>query len=222
MANRRFTSQFNYSFEKQPVTLAGAFTQSGSTGTFAVLVSNSITYTAKTMGAAGNDITIALIAGGTAGAEVVTVSAAGAISVQIESGVSTRTQVKTAIDGNTAAALLISVSVSSGGTAATLSAAAHLATGTSTVFTNNCPLVPMTLTQIDTGVFQLALTNSYQSLLGFDVMIQKASAADVKPQLKSNDPTTTKLIIFRIIAVATPTNLATGDVLFIKALLRNE
>lgn len=219
MANRRFTSQFNYSFERQPVCLSGSATQTD-VGAFATLVSNGITYLAQTMGAAGNSITIALVAGGTAGAEVVTVTG-NAISVQIESGVSTRTQVKTALDASAAALALISTSVASGGTAATLSAAAALATGDDSDFTV-VGQYGFTLTQIGTGLFKIALADSYPALLNCSIMLQRASGAvDLVPQMASADPVTTKIITFRLNAGATPTNMANSDVLYIRLELRN-
>lgn len=221
MANRRFTSQFSYSFERQPVSLMGSFTQSGSTGTFATLVNNGITWTAVTMGTGGNSITVALVAGGTAGAEVVSVSG-NAISVQIESTVSTRTQVLTAVQASAAASALVGISVASGGTAATLLAATHLATGTSTAFTTVANGI--TLSQIGTGVFQLNIPDPYAALLSFDVMILSASAADLKPQLKSVSLSSLSggnAIVFRTIAGSTNTNLSSGQGLYIKAILRN-
>lgn len=219
MANRRFTSQFSYSFERQAVRLMGAFSQSD-LGAFAELISNGITYTAQTMGSAGNSITIALVAGGTAGAEVVTVSGS-AISVQIQSGVSTRTQVKTAIDGSAAAAALISVAVSSGGTAATLSAAAPLVGGDDTDFSSNQPLSMISLSQIGVGVYAIDLPDSYAALLGCSIMLQRASAVDLAAQIQSVDVVSAKRIVFRMQAGATPTNMANSDSLLISLELRN-
>lgn len=200
----------------------GAFAQSGSTGTFATLVASGITYTAVTMGTAGNSITIALVAGGTAGSEVVTVTG-NAISVSIQSGTSTRTQVKTAIDASAAAAALIGVSVTSGATAATPVAATSLATGTSTTITSNAPINTMTLTQIGTGVWQIQLADAFPNLISCNIMIQKASAADMAAQIQSVNIAfgTSKRIIFRTQAGATPTNLASGDIMYIDVNLRN-
>jgi hypothetical protein len=217
MANRRFTSQFSYSFERQPVRLMGSFAQTD-LGAFATLVNNGITWTAVTMGSAGNDITVALIAGGTAGAEVVTVSGS-AISVQIESGVSTRTQVLTAVQASAAASALVGISVASGGTAATLMAATHLATGDDTDFTESSSV--MTLSQIGTGVFEITLPDSYAALIGCSIMLQRASAVDLMAQIQSVDVISAKQIIFRMQAGSTPTNLANSDVLYISLELRN-
>lgn len=217
MANRRFTSQFSYSFERQLVKLMGSFEQTD-LGAFASLVNNGITWTAVTMGAAGNDITVALVAGGTAGAEVVSVSGS-AISVQIESGVSTRTQVLTAVQASAAASALVGISVASGGTAATLLSATALAGGDDTDFDESSSV--MTLSQIGTGVFQIDLPDSYAALIGCSIMLQAASAADLAAQIQSVDVVSDQQIIFRMQAGATPTNLANGDVLFISLELRN-
>lgn len=218
MANRRFTSQFNYSFERMPVVLSGNFSQSD-LGAFATLTSNGITYTADVMGAAGNSITIAIVAGGTAGAEVVTVSG-NAISVQIESGVSTRTQVETALNASVAASALISVSVASGGTAASLLSATALATGDDTDFTA-VGGSGFELSQIGTGVYQISLSDSYAALLNCSIMLQRASAVDLIPQIQSVDVVSDQEIVFRMQAGATPTNLANSDVLYIRLELRN-
>lgn len=218
MANRRYVSQFAYSFEKQQVELMGSYLQTD-VGAFATLVSNGITWTAVTMGAAGNSITIAVVAGGTAGAEVVTVSGS-AISVQIESTVSTRTQVLTAVQASAAASALVGISVASGATAASLLSATALASGDDSDFTV-VGGYGMTLSQIGTGVFQLLLQDSYPALLGCDIMILRAAAVDLMSQLKSVDVVTSKKIIFRIQAAATPTNLANDDQLYIKVKLRN-
>lgn len=219
MANRLYTSQFLYNFERQMVKLVGQISQSSSVGAFATLVNNGITWTAVTMGSAGNSITVALVAGGTAGSEVVTVSG-NAISVSIQSGVSTRTQVLTAVQASAAASALVSISVASGATAATAISATALATGADTSFSQDAQK-GFTLTQTGTGIYTLTLANSYAKLLDINIMIQKASATDIKPQIISSDVTSAKTIVFRTIAVATPTNLASGDVLFIGFSLRN-
>jgi len=67
------------------------------TATKALKKIQDLTYTAKTAGLAGNQITIAYTATGTKGSEVVT-QVGNAISVDIESGVSTASDIKTAVD----------------------------------------------------------------------------------------------------------------------------
>lgn len=223
MAQRRWTSQFAYSMERQLVKLMGAFTQSGSTGTFATVVTQGLTLTAVTMGTAGNSITLTITPGATAGSEVVTVSG-NSISVQVQSGVSTVTQVRTALNASPSAAALVTTTGTSASTVSTASAV-PLATGTSTVFTNTTSSgtiqVPMTLSQTGTGIFLITLADNYNVMIGGAIMIQKASATDLKPQIISSDVTTAQTVSFRLIAVATPTNLASGDKLFIELSLRN-
>lgn len=192
--------------------------QSGSPGSFASLVNGGITWTADRMGTEGNAISIAIVAGGTAGAEVVSVSG-NAISVQIQSGVSTRTQVETAVNASVAASALISISVTSGGTAASLLAATNLAGGVDTVFSSNSNSI--SLDQTSAGVYEISIPDAYAALLSAQIMIQKASAADLQPQLASVDVSSAKKISFRLLAGATPTSLASGDVLYIELVLRN-
>lgn len=218
VANRNYY-QFSYSWERMPVSLMGSAAQTD-VGAFATLVNQGITYTAKTMGAAGNNITIALTAGGTAGAEVVTVSG-NAISVSIQSGVSTQTQIKTALDASAPAQLLIGESVASGGTAVNAVAATPLAGGDDSDFTV-VGLQSATLSQIGTGLFRIQLQNAFKALLSASIMIQRASGAvDLVAQLAAVDVSSLQQVDFRMNAAATPTNLANGDVLYIRLDLRN-
>lgn len=217
LANRLFSSQFLYNFERQLVSLQAAITQSGSVGAFATLVTQGITLTAVRMGSAGNSITIAFTGGATAGAEVVSVSNK-AISVQIESGVSSITQVRTAINASAAAAALVAATGTSA-SAVSSASALPLASGADTSFSQIGS--GFSIAQSGTGVYELTLENTYSNLLGIDVMIQKATAADLKPQMISQTVSSSKLVNFRILAVATPTNLASGDVMYITLKLRN-
>ena len=217
MANR-YLRQFMYSAEIMPVNLMGSFTQNGSTGTFATLTDNGITWTAIRMGSAGNDITVALIAGGTAGSEVVTVTDK-AISVQIEDGVSTRTQVETAVNTSPAALALIAISVASGSTAATLLSPTHLATGTDTVFITNAK--NFTMAQIDTGTFEIQLQDKYNQLLYVDCSLQVTSPADLITQFQSESVSSSKTIVVRVQSSASPTDMADTDVMYVDIKLRN-
>jgi len=219
MANRRFSSQFSYSFERQHVNLMGQFAQSGSTGAFAAKVTQGLTITAATMGSAGNSISVAFTAGATAGAEVVSVSGL-AISVQIQSTVSTITQVRTAMNASAACAALVGTAGTSGSAVAAASAL-PLLSGADTVFVQIGGQSAMTLSQIGTGIFKLSLADSYPSLIGLSILAQKASATDLMSQIQSSDVTSAQSIVFRMIAADTPTNLASGDILFISADLRN-
>lgn len=219
MANRRFTSQFNYSMERMPVSMMGRFEQTD-LGAFAALVANGITYTADRMGSAGNSITIALVAGGTAGSEVVTVSDT-AISVSIQSGVSTRTQVKTALDNSVAAAALISVSVSSGATAATLQSATPLAGGDDSDFDSNA--VGFSLVQSGTGLYEIVLPNTYANLLSCQMEVESSSIADKEMQVVSEDVAVSKIIAVRGISISAQalSNLSNGQAIYIRLDLRN-
>lgn len=220
MANRRFTSQFNYSFERMPVSLMGSFAQTD-VGAFATLVSSGVTYTADVMGSAGNSITIALVTGGTAGAEVVTVSGLH-ISVSMEPGVSTQTQIKTALDNSVPAAALIHVSVASGGTAVPALAQTSLASGDDSDF--NDTALSMTLTQVDTGIYQLQLQDKYPVLLSIQLELQRSSGiANLMPQVISEDVDDSRIILIRMISISGQAlaNMANGDVLYVRCDLRN-
>lgn len=217
MANRLYTSQRIYNFERMAVKLMGSLTVTD-VGAFAARVTQGITITANTMGSLGNSITIAFTGGGTAGSEVVTVSTY-AISVQIQSGVSTITQVRAAINASGAAAALVTAVGTSASTVATASALA-LQNGDDTDFTvvgmSGC-----TVTQTGTGIFLITLANPYANLLTFNASILRTAAVDLITQLQSVDTSSTKKIYFRTQAAATPTDLAANDILYIDLTLRN-
>jgi len=230
MANRRYTSQFSYSFERMPVKLMAAFTQTGSTGAFAAKVTQGLTLTAVTMGSYGNSITIAFTPGATAGAEVVSVIG-NAISVQIETGVSSVTQVRTALNAAPAAAALVTTTGTNAATVATASALPLLA-GADTSFTVAQPqggtstagvAAGFTLSQTGTGEFKMAINDPYPSMQAASISIQKAAAADIKAQISSAATAfgSAQAVTFRTIAVATPTNLASGDVIYVELTMRN-
>lgn len=210
--------------------LMGNFKQTGATGAFAALTTQGITGTAVIMGSAGNSITLAFTGGGTAGAEVVTVTGA-AISVQIQSGTSSITQVRTALNASAAAAALAAFTGTSASTVAS-AAAAPFISGADTSFTvvnpnGNTSTTGVTagfsLTQIGTGLFQITLADPYAALICPNISIQKATATDIKTQVYSHAVAfgTAQAIKFRTIAVATPTNLADGDYVFVDVTLRN-
>lgn len=106
-------------FSNSTVTWAG--TVKAETAATLVFVTSLTATAVAGLGAAGNNITIALTAGGTAGAEVVTV-VGNAISVQIEDGVSTRTQVRTAMQASAACTALVTTTGTSASAASALSA----------------------------------------------------------------------------------------------------
>jgi len=84
-----------------------------SVATKANLTLQSLVYTAKTAGTAGNSITITYTSGATKGSEVVTV-VSSAISVQIANSSSTATDVYNAIIASTSASALVDVQILSG------------------------------------------------------------------------------------------------------------
>lgn len=217
MASRNFTSQFAYSFERQQVELMGNYTQTD-LGAFAALVTQGITLTANTIGAAGNSITLTITAGATAGAEVITVSGT-AITAQIESGVSTITQVRTALNLSAPAAVLMTATGTSG-SAVIAATVLPLAGGDDTDFTV-VGGTSMTLTQTGTGLYKITLMDSYPNLIGASITLQRATAVDLNSQLIAVDTQTAKTITFRMVAGATPTNMANSDVLYIMIKLRN-
>lgn len=218
MANRRFTSQFSFSFEKQPVRLMGNITQSSTAGVAASRAIGGVTSTAILMGSAGNSITIAYVAGGTAGSEVVTVTG-NAISVSIEAGVSSITQVRTAINASAAAALLV---LASGTSASTVAAqtALPLQNGADATF-SIVGLQGVSVSQTATGVYKILLPNTYKALIGFSAILKRAAAVDLMPQIVSEDVAAAKTIYVRMQAAATATNMAQNDVLFVSIELRN-
>jgi hypothetical protein len=220
MAERRFTSQFSYSFEKMPVRATLAATKTAS-GAFATITKGGVSGTAVIMGTEGNSITLAYTTGGTAGAEVVTVSG-NAISVQIESGVSTITQVRTALNASVAAAALATFTGTSATTVAA-AAATSFSSGADTTFTYVQGLGQgITLTQTGTGVFVATLPNKYNALLGATFTLGRASGAvDLTFQIASESVASAKTVTFRSLTGATPTNPAVSDVLYIAFDLRN-
>lgn len=219
MANRRFTSQFSYSWERMAVRLMGSFEQTD-LGAFAARTINGITYTAVTMGAAGNSITITLVDDGTAGAETVDVSGT-AITVHMDDTAvtgSTRQNIVDAIAAEPDAAALV-VATGGSGTVATASTVLPLQNGDDTDWDESSSV--MTLTQTGTGLYQISLPDSYAALIGASIMLQAASAVDRTPQLITADVTDDQTITFRMQAGSTPGNLSNGDVLYISLELRN-
>ncbi len=81
-SNRRYTSQFSWSWERQPVRLMSCWTQTG-LGGVAALTDQGLTYTSSLFGALGNAITVALLDPGASG-QALSVSVSGsAISAHL-------------------------------------------------------------------------------------------------------------------------------------------
>jgi hypothetical protein len=113
-----------------PTIAAKPYTELGvSSGTYARVTLGSLTYTAKSVGHAGNDIIIKYQTGGTAGSETVSV-ATKTITITYENGVSTGTQIQAKVAANAAAAALVGVSVTGIDGAQTYSGQSNLVGGT--------------------------------------------------------------------------------------------
>lgn len=99
--------------EKTAVCRTGLAVPALLTELYAALTKANLTFTAKTIGSGGNDISIIFADTATAGSETISVST-NQITVGIEGGVSTADQIKTAIDGDAESAALIAVAVEEG------------------------------------------------------------------------------------------------------------
>lgn len=223
MANRRFTSQFNYSFERMPVSIMSSFAQTDA-GAFASLTHGQNVFQARIMGSAGNSIRVALLnPGGTGGISVSVVGRDISVTLARSSGTITSDSgdVAVAIQNNVAANALITVQVLSIALQ-TAMAITNLSGGDDTDY--DSPGVAMELTQIGTGLYQIELQDSYSNLLSCQLELQRESGpADRVLQIVSEDVVSSKLIVIRAVAMSTQTeeNLSNGDVIYIRLDLRN-
>lgn len=215
MANRLF-NQFLFSFTKMLTSVHGQISLVQAVK--AAVTAQGVTYTADLFGTSGNLITVTLTTGGTAGAEVVTVSG-NAISVQIQSGVTTQTQLKTALDGSTEAAALISVAVASGATAVAAATAVTLTGGVDGV--SDSTIKGATVVRSGVGEYTVTLSDKYAALMDCQLTLEASTAVDLVPQIKSHDVSGAKTIVFRLLAGATPTEVAAAAKVHFKAFLRN-
>lgn len=183
----------------------------------AVKVTQGLTLTAVAFGTSGNDITIAFTPGATAGAEVVTADG-NAISVQIETGVSTVTQVRTALQAAGAATALV-VTTGTAGTAVVTAAAVSLAGGIEGVSSSTVNGASVARTGV--GEYTVTLSDSYNALESCNLTLKAATAVDLVPQIKSDDVSSAKTIVFRLLAGATATELAAVATVNFSAVLRN-
>lgn len=184
----------------------------------ATLVNQGVTLTAVAKGSSGNSITYALTAGGTAGSEVVSV-VGNAISVQIESGVSTVTQVRTAINASGAAAALVTATGTSGSTVTAPLTATALSGGANGIGSNNMGSLVSSISRSGVGEYTVTLADSYNAAQGIHFSVLAASAVDLVPQIKSVDVVTAKTIVVRLLAGATPTDIAANTSLLMSAVL---
>jgi hypothetical protein len=215
MANRLF-NQFLFSFTKMLTSIHGQIVLQQAVK--ATKTAQGMTYLADAFGAAGNLISVELVDGATAGAEVVTVTGS-TIVVEIEDGVTTQAQLKAALDGDTAAAALISVSVASGSTPVAEAASVFLAGGTDGV--KSCDIKGATCARTGVGEYTVTLTDKFAALMDCQLTLEAATAVDLVPQIKSHDVSSAKTIVFRLLAGATPTEVAAASTVHFKAFLRN-
>lgn len=228
MANRLFTSQFSYSFEKQLAHLLGAFTQV-TAGARASLVAGDITLTAKAFGSAGNAITVELLDPAAPSASLTVTVTAKKISVSLatDGGSAITTDygdLAVALQNSVPASALVTTTGSSATLVAPLTLT-PLAGGVDLVSTNNLPVAYMTLSQLSEGEYQILLADKYIDLLSISIIPQCAAPADLVPQMISQDVDAARTIIFRLLALGTgtpvETSLADGDSIYIDINLRN-
>lgn len=220
MANRQF-KQTHMSFEKAPVHLFSKVSLA-QLGTFASLANQGLTYTADAEGTVGNSITVALVDPADTDQALAVSVTGSAITVSLATDslgaiTSTATLIAAAVNANAAAAALVTVT-GSGASAVTELTATALSGGVDYAG-DSYGIKSVRIT--GTGAFAIELEDKYTALLSAQITIQKASAADLQPQLVSEDVDGTKIIAFKTLAGATATALASGDVLYIHLVLRN-
>ncbi len=131
----------------------------------------------------------------------------------------TAAQLITALNLDVDASALITAS-GAGASPLTALAATPLAGGVETEMSQIASKAGMTLVQLAVGVYEIELDNSYAALMSPVIKLQRATAVDLTPQMVSAD-TQNNSVIFRMLAGATPTNLADADVLIIGLTMRN-
>ena len=77
------------------------------------------------------------------------------------------------------------------------------------------------ISRTSAGLYVLTLQDKYSRLMLFHGTVKAASAEDLKVQLVSETVSSNKTVTFRCVAVATATDPANGDSLFIKLELKN-
>lgn len=221
MANRQFRAGF-HTFEKFLVSLVGSH-EVDTVGAFASLVNQGLTYTAVEIGAAGNDITIALI-DPAANSEPLAINVTGndiVVTLATDGGgaiTTTATQLQAALDADGDVTALVTVT-GSGGTALNALAEDNLENGVD--FAQTALKYGYALSQIGTGEYRITLEDKYAALLGAFFTVLDAGDTDKVIQVKSQTVASTKFIDFNVLAGTTPTNLAVDDVLYVQLNLRN-
>jgi hypothetical protein len=78
-----------------------------------------------------------------------------------------------------------------------------------------------TITKTNTGEYTLTLTDTYTSLKSAQLTVQAATAVDLVPQMVSQTVSTTKLVVFKLLAAAVATNPAAVCRVYINLRLKN-
>ncbi len=71
------------------------------------------------------------------------------------------------------------------------------------------------------GVYQMTLEDGYQLLKSFSAILQHSSAEDIRIQLVSEAVSGSKIIVFRTLTGATPTDPSSGAIMYFKLELKN-
>ena len=71
-----------------------------------------------------------------------------------------------------------------------------------------------------TGAYTITLTDVYPALVGANIIISKATAADLVPQINSVN-LSSKTISFRLLTGATPTDLAEAGSFYVTLIFKN-
>lgn len=100
-----------------------------------------------------------------------------------------------------------------------LSGSIVVATGTGGVTANN--ILGATVARTGTGAFRITLADVWPELLGCDILVSKATAQDLLPQINAVT-LTSKIIDFRLLTGATPTDVTSeAATLYITMVFKN-
>lgn len=101
-----------------------------------------------------------------------------------------------------------------------LSGTCSVPTGGGAVTAN--AILGATVTRTGTGAFTITLANKYPELLGLSILVGKATAQDLVPQVVAVDVASARTITFRLLTGTTPTDVTSeAATLFINIVLKN-
>lgn len=78
-----------------------------------------------------------------------------------------------------------------------------------------------TIARTGAGTYTCTLSAAWPELLSFQVMVMKATAADLQPQMVSQTVSTTKIITFKLLAGAVATDPSEAGTMFFSIILKN-